>query len=249
MAARLLAEFKEPTIQDDLEALFYVALYCGIHWLELNPTFKNSRAVAQHLFHDEPVYGSGQGTPGSGKAETECGAVYLERGMFTTDPMNEWFLDIALRHVVPLDSPRACKECNSEIARLKHLREETSSFLGKALLWDVDRADNRWLGSQKVHYTAPIVPQAGSSRKRKAEDDVAGRAEPQQSQEVKVPPLKRSRTENVPAIPYVDAPTEIVASQPSELNDAPMVETPVGEADAQRPIGKIRLRRRASQQR
>ncbi|OCH85839.1 hypothetical protein OBBRIDRAFT_281591 [Obba rivulosa] len=253
MSARILAKQRKPTIQDEMESLFYVALYSALNWLRLAPSSIDRRKVFNYLFYDEALDGFGKIDSGSGKAESECGAKFLERMPFKTEAVNDWFLTIALKHVVPFGSSHACELCTSEVDRLRHFAEEMDVYMDEALLSFSDRSDERVTKDEKVvvNLTAPVLPAARPSKKRKADsEEIGAQQEAEQSLRIKIPPLKRSRIDDVPPLGFDNIPTELVVSQHSnEARDVPMAEATAEGSNQQRSRLKMKLRPRKPAQR
>ncbi|KAI0714075.1 hypothetical protein C8T65DRAFT_573979 [Cerioporus squamosus] len=157
------------SINDDMESLFYVVLYCALHWLPHNLSKDKLTDLITTFFEHKEEYG--EGVMGARSKIINAENRYYTRGVVYGDPAIKEWLDTVMDYMSPRSHQR-------EIYKDKWNPEQLNAFWAEFLQTHTLEVDNR-VSHDLTKRTLPLeAPTSGSSSSSSASPSPVPQARP-----------------------------------------------------------------------
>ncbi|OBZ71874.1 hypothetical protein A0H81_08089 [Grifola frondosa] len=183
MSYAILSDHEAPhTLQDDMESLFYVVLYCSIHWMPHNyPPRQRSRALSQ--IFDECISLSGHDLGGDAKHAIIMMRRHTRGITFSSAALQRWLNStMDYRHAV--NEPKLVPETWTDPKHLNH-------FWGHFLDTEVLNTDDRLFGNPL--HDEELIDTSSTGKHGPSAISLGKRKRSESYEETRTPPTKRSR--------------------------------------------------------
>ena len=174
MSIRMLDATQEhfkQTIQDDMESLLYVVLYCALLWQPHNLSRQELTSTVSAFFDQSYKHANGEMQGGSAKFANAKRRLYTLRLVFNSSTFHDWLLTVQNYHS-PL--PMHGNKYDGKWSDPDHLDTYWSSFLQTRTLepdnrveHSLDMFDHYGLLSTSTIFSVPRTQELGPSRSKR----------------------------------------------------------------------------------
>ncbi|KAL6305549.1 hypothetical protein BKA93DRAFT_749076 [Sparassis latifolia] len=190
------------TIQDDMESILWVVLYCSLRWLDHDLPLEKLAKKMVYIFDQCVVYDHGNFVGGDAKLRNQLDRGYTSNIHFSNPAIQQW-LDEVMKFnssaAFPHLRDEACAEVWKDPTKFNAFWRD---FLRDHAISDSDRVSRKLTrpDDKRYHWSSSTIsstsatehpaPAALPSRKRKAVDEPLG-AEPEKTASSRVPTVPR----------------------------------------------------------